>query len=130
MLILVVRSDKPESEIGLFDNLTQLAYLKWPAHLELAETIHKKALGLLKEANKAWHELNGLVVYKGPGSFTGLRIGIAFANTLAYSLDIPIIGSTGDTWSEDGISRLLSNQNDKYITPEYGVEVHITAPKK
>ena len=109
MLILVIRTDQPESEIGLYDDLSQLTYYKWLAHLELAETIHKKVSDLLKGAGKDWHELKGLVVYKGPGSFTGLRISIAFANTLAYSLNIPIIGSTKDDWVERGITQLLNN---------------------
>jgi tRNA threonylcarbamoyladenosine biosynthesis protein TsaB len=130
MLILAIRTDKPESEIGLFDDLNKLTYLKWQAHLELAETIHKKVSALLKDTLKSWHELNGLVVYKGPGSFTGLRIGIAFANTLAYSLDIPIIGSTSEQWAEQGIKQLLDNKDEKNIVPEYGAEVRITLPKK
>jgi tRNA threonylcarbamoyladenosine biosynthesis protein TsaB len=130
MLILVIRTDKPESELGLFDDLNQLAYKKWQAHHELAETIHTKALSLLKENSKNWHELSGIVVFKGPGSFTGLRIGIAFANTLSYALDIPIIGSMTSQWIDEGIRLLLENKNEKNIVPEYGAEVHITLPKK
>jgi tRNA threonylcarbamoyladenosine biosynthesis protein TsaB len=130
MLILVIRTDRPESEIGLYEDSNPIEHLKWLAHLELAETIHKKVSGLLERTNKGWHELSGLVVYKGPGSFTGLRIGIAFANTLAYSLDIPIIGSTKDSWVNSGIKQLLNNKNEKNVTPEYGIEAHITLPKK
>lgn len=129
MLILTIRTDKPESEIGLYDDLITISYEKWQAHLELAETIHKKVANLLSETNRAWHQLEGLVVYKGPGSFTGLRIGVAFANTLAYSLDIPIIGSQHLDWIDSGITKLLNNKNEKTITPEYGAEFHITTPK-
>ncbi len=130
MLILAVRTDKPESEIGLYEDQNSIIYHKWQAHFELSETIHTQVAKLLKSADKTWHELNGLVVYKGPGSFTGLRIGIAFANTLAYSLDVPIIGSQSDDWIKDGIKKLLDSQNEKTITPEYGAEAHVTVPKK
>jgi tRNA threonylcarbamoyladenosine biosynthesis protein TsaB len=34
--------------------------------------------------------LTGIEVHTGPGSFTGLRVGISIANTLAYALQIPI----------------------------------------
>jgi tRNA threonylcarbamoyladenosine biosynthesis protein TsaB len=129
MLILVIRTDKPESEIGLYDGTKQLSYKIWQAHLELAETIHNKVSDLLKQIDKSWHELNGIVVYKGPGSFTGLRIGIAFANTLSYSLDLPIIGTSSEDWVESGIKQLLSNKNEHSVVPEYGAEAHITSPK-
>ena len=130
MLILAIRTDKPESEIGLFEDLNKLTYLTWQAHFELAETIHDKVSVMLKKANKSWHELGGIVVYKGPGSFTGLRIGIAFANTLADSLSIPIIGATSEEWVNIGIKKLLDHEDEKNIVPEYGAEVHITLPKK
>jgi len=130
MLILVVRTDKPESEIGLYDGVTKMFYKKWHAHFDLAETIHTKVSKLLNEADIKWHNLNGIVIYKGPGSFTGLRIGIAFANTLSYSLNIPIIGSSGDDWVVSGIKELLNHKNDKTIVPEYGADVHITVPKR
>jgi hypothetical protein len=42
MIILTIRTDKPESEIGLFNNKDKLAYEVWQAHRELAETVHKK----------------------------------------------------------------------------------------
>jgi tRNA threonylcarbamoyl adenosine modification protein YeaZ len=37
-------------------------------------------------------ELTGIIVIKGPGSFTALRVGISVANTLAHQLNIPILG--------------------------------------
>lgn len=130
MLIITIRTDKPESEIGLYEGRNKLAYLKWQAHFELAEKLHRQVSNQLKSVGKDWHELAGVVAYRGPGSFTGLRIGIAFANTLAYSLAIPIIGSSGDNWVDHGINELLKNKNDNSITPKYGGAVHISIPKK
>jgi tRNA threonylcarbamoyladenosine biosynthesis protein TsaB len=129
MIILTIRTDKPESEIGLYDSETQLAYETWEAHRQLAETIHNKIQALLESKSKKLKDIQGIVVYIGPGSFTGLRIGISVANALAYSLAVPIIGVTG-SWIEDGIARIKAGENDKTVVPEYGAPVHVTTPKK
>jgi tRNA threonylcarbamoyladenosine biosynthesis protein TsaB len=128
MLILTIRTDKPEAEIGLYDDQEQLKYEIWQAHRQLAETIHSKIAELLKSQHKDLTDLDGIVAFQGPGSFTGLRIGLTVANTLADSLQIPIIATTDD-WIEQGIQRLLNGENDKLALPEYGREPNITKPK-
>lgn len=45
---------------------------------------------LLKESQLTLQDLTALEVATGPGSFTGLRVGVAIANALAYVLNIPI----------------------------------------
>ncbi len=129
MIVLTIRSDKPEAEIGLFDNDKPLAYETWLAHRQLAETIHTKIRDLLKSQKKDWPDVGGIICYKGPGSFTGLRIGASVANALAYSLNIPIVGASSKKWIEQGIKRLKNGKNDKQILPKYGSPVHITLPR-
>ena len=130
MLILSIWTDKPQAEIGLFDSQKKLAYHKWHAHRDLAATIHTKIHKLLKDQKKNWQDIEGLVCYKGPGSFTGLRIGLTVANILAENLKAPIIGITGLAWCEKGIQALLDGKTDKIALPEYGSDAHITKPKK
>lgn len=130
MLVLTIRTDKPESEIGLFLNGQELAYEKWPAHRQLAETLHIKIRDLLATQKKDWPDIQGLVIYQGPGSFTGLRIGISVANALAASLEIPIIGTTGEEWFKLGLKKLGAGKDDRQILPEYGADAHVTVPKK
>jgi len=45
---------------------------------------------LLSKCNTKLEELTGIEVTTGPGSFTGLRVGIAVANSLSYTLKIPV----------------------------------------
>lgn len=47
---------------------------------------------LLQECNVKPKELNKIVVAAGPGSYTGVRIGVTVAKTLAWALNIPIVG--------------------------------------
>lgn len=130
MLIVSIRTDKPEAEIGLFEDDKQLAYIVWQAHRELSETIHVKLDEILKSQGKALQDIKGIVCFKGPGSFTGLRMGLSVGNALAYSLDIPIVGTMGDAWIQTAITALHEGKNERAVLPEYGAEVHITVQKK
>lgn len=130
MLILTLRTDKPEAEIGLYEDAQQLFYETWQAHRQLAETIHQKITDVLSSQGKDLTDIAGIAAYHGPGSFTGLRIGLSVANALANSYKVPITGTTGDDWIELGIKQLLAGNGQKVALPEYGAPVHITEPKK
>lgn len=129
MLILTIRTDKPEAEIGLYQDEQELVYVTWPAHRQLAETLHTKIDEILRGQTKTLKDVEAITCFQGPGSFTGLRIGLAVANALATSLAIPIIGAMSDNWRQEGIGAVLSGGNDGQILPHYGAEVHITVPK-
>lgn len=129
-MILTIRTDKPESELALFDGEKKVSEVKWQAHRQLAETIHIKIRELLDGQGLTPEQLSGVVAYEGPGSFTGLRIGLAVANSLGYALDIPRVGASGDQWQLSGISKLVSDKTVKTILPAYGSSVHVTLPKK
>lgn len=47
---------------------------------------------LMKDCDIKPSELDKIVVAKGPGSYTGVRIGVTIAKTLAWTLNIPIVG--------------------------------------
>lgn len=130
MLILTIRTDKPEAELGLYQDDRQLSYYTWQAHRQLAETIHSVIGTELSKVDQNFSDIAAIVVYKGPGSFTGLRIGLTVANTLADGRGIPIVGTTGDDWQTSGLSRLQNGENEQQVLPEYGALPHITAPKK
>lgn len=47
---------------------------------------------LMLKADKKYSDLQAVAVSKGPGSYTGLRIGVSTAKGLCYALDIPLLG--------------------------------------
>jgi tRNA threonylcarbamoyladenosine biosynthesis protein TsaB len=47
---------------------------------------------LLKKSNLKVNQLDEIMVNKGPGSYTGLRVGIAIANALGFLLNLPVNG--------------------------------------
>ena len=50
---------------------------------------------ILNKQKISLKEINGIEIIKGPGSFTGLRVGMSVANTLGWLLNIPINGEKG-----------------------------------
>lgn len=133
-MIITIRTDKPEAEIGIYNaDGGQLAYETWQAHRQLAETIHQKINDLLKHPSvkdQTLEDLTGVVVYKGPGSYTGLRIGLSVANALSYSFNIQIIATSGDDWQKKGIQRLLKGDGKQVALPNYDAPAKTTAPRK
>lgn len=129
-MILTIRSDKPEAEIALLNGDKKLDEIIWTAHRELGNTIHVKIRELLEKNKHELRDLKGIVCYEGPGSFTGLRIGLTVANTMASELKIPIVGKTGPDWQEKGVKQIMAEKNEELVMPEYGRDPHITKQKK
>ncbi len=56
-----------------------------------AERLHVFMEEIIQEAGLNFKELNAIAVSQGPGSYTGLRIGVSAAKGLCFALDIPLI---------------------------------------
>ncbi|RKS00758.1 tRNA (adenosine(37)-N6)-threonylcarbamoyltransferase complex dimerization subunit type 1 TsaB [Flavobacterium sp. 102] len=77
-----------------------------------AEKLHVFIEDILKEAGITVRDLKAIAISKGPGSYTGLRIGVSAAKGLCYALQIPLI-------SVDTLQVLAQKvtQNDGLIIP-------------
>jgi tRNA threonylcarbamoyladenosine biosynthesis protein TsaB len=129
-VILTIRTDNPVAEIGLWADGKKAELYRWEAGRQLSTQLLDQVEQFLDRNNAEFNDLVGLIVFKGPGSFTGLRIGATVANTISYSLDIPIVGTEGDNWQVEGTKRLKKGENDKQVVPEYGAPANTTKPKK
>ncbi len=56
-----------------------------------AEKLHPFIVEVLEQANSSTDKIDAVAVSKGPGSYTGLRIGVSAAKGLAFSFDKPLI---------------------------------------
>ncbi len=101
---------------------------------QFGRELSKNMLQFLQQSlggeGRGWSDLDGIVVFRGPGSYTSLRIGITVANTLADSLQIPIVGSGGENWRADGDELLKKQATPQVITPIYYQDAVITQPRK
>lgn len=52
---------------------------------------------ILKKNKLSFRDLSGIEVEAGPGSFTGLRVGVSVANALGFALNIPVNGKKIET---------------------------------
>lgn len=68
---------------------------------------------LMKDCERVPAQLSKIVVAKGPGSYTGVRIGVTIAKTLAWSLKIPLVGVSSIEIMAAGAGRYF----DGYISP-------------
>lgn len=92
MLTLAIESSSPHGSVALVRDgnlLGELSHQRPNAH---AESLLALIEGVLERAQQQRTELSRVVVGIGPGSFTGLRVGIALAQGIALGLKIPALG--------------------------------------
>jgi|SRR5579859_4898825 len=130
MIVLAIKTDQPEAELAIYDDKKQRANIKWAAQRILADTINLKLREILNLLSISLNDIEGIVCFQGPGSFTGLRIGLSVGNALAYTLGIPIVATKGKNWLSLGIKELQSGKNQKIVTPYYNRPAATTRPKK
>ncbi len=82
---------KEGSQLGEGSQLKSRSRLKgqksWPGKNDEAEKLLPQIDGLLNECGLDFADIDEVFVVKGPGSFTGLRVGVSTANTIAYLND-------------------------------------------
>lgn len=125
-MILALRTDSSECYIGLYDGEQKIVAETWQADRHLARELLAHIANLLTQAHRSWNDISGVIVYTGPGSFTGLRIGLTVANTIASRPRCAIVGTDGEAWLRKGAERLAIGDNDRMVLPYYGAEPRIT----
>ena len=92
MLILALESSAKTASAALFDNERFLGQYFQAEGLTHSRTLLPMAEALIKNTDHSIRDLGLIAVSHGPGSFTGLRIGMAAAKGLAWGLEIPAVG--------------------------------------
>lgn len=93
--LIIDSSDNKQITVGLQIKEKKL-FLKHKVDSKKAQVILPMIEKLLKKNTIEIGDIDSIEVNAGPGSFTGLRIGISIANTLGMILKIPVNGKTGE----------------------------------
>jgi len=92
MLILTIDSSTKVGSVSLINDDKLVGERLLNLKLNHAPRLMPEIISILDKCGFSKEDLTGIAVTVGPGSFTGTRIGVATAKTLAQSLDIPIVG--------------------------------------
>ncbi len=96
-MIVIIDTTQKECQVGLadIDNIQNIDSIKWLWQKDTGSELLKNLQVLLKKGKKNLQDIKGVIVNQGPGSYTGTRVGIVIANTLGWSLNVPVIGYRG-----------------------------------
>ena len=92
MLLLAFETSAKAASVALFDGNTLLAEQYQNTGLTHSQTLLVMAQDILKQCGKTPQDVQAVAVANGPGSFTGVRIGVAAAKGFAWGGEVPIYG--------------------------------------
>jgi tRNA threonylcarbamoyladenosine biosynthesis protein TsaB len=92
-LILHIETATDICSVALSEGDQQLSLVESGQERSHASLLNIFIRQAVNEAGKELKDLDAIAVSKGPGSYTGLRIGVSTAKGLAYALEIPLLAS-------------------------------------
>lgn len=127
MLLYINTSEFDHIKLALIKNQKIFTLEK-----SLAYNENHKSLAVIEQflkTNKVkLHNLTKIIVNNGPGSFTGIRVGVALSQALGLSLNIPVI-TLPTNKLPDNLLMLQKLKTTNISTLNYGREPNITKPK-
>jgi tRNA threonylcarbamoyl adenosine modification protein YeaZ len=92
MLMLAIETASPNVGVALHDGTQIIASESLAIGSRHAEALLPAAHHLLAQCGFSISSVSHLAVDRGPGLYTGLRVGLATVRTLAFALDVPVVG--------------------------------------
>lgn len=92
MILLAIETATTTCSVALLRGEATLAARVLPPETKAAKFLAPAVRDVLAEAGQSLAEVTALAVDVGPGSFTGLRVGIGLAKGIAYTRDLPVYG--------------------------------------
>ncbi|MGL4594726.1 MAG: tRNA (adenosine(37)-N6)-threonylcarbamoyltransferase complex dimerization subunit type 1 TsaB [Thermoguttaceae bacterium] len=90
-MILAIETVEQFGSVALFDGKLLIEEIQLPRDRRSAQTLAPTIDSLLRKYSVSPQQIDSVVVVVGPGSFTGLRVGVATAQLFAYSVGAKIV---------------------------------------
>jgi len=113
-IVLNIETATKNCSVCLSDNEKILSLVEFnEGQFSHAEKLHSFILDVLKQSKKSMQDIDAIAVSKGPGSYTGLRIGVSAAKGLCFALDKPLISIS----TLDSLSHIVDAKKGEFIVP-------------
>jgi tRNA threonylcarbamoyl adenosine modification protein YeaZ len=116
---LAIHTSSPDLGLALGQLSERPSVQLWDLGRDLSSLLHLKISAFMAEV--PWQSLDFIAVAHGPGSFTGTRMGVVTARTLAQQLDIPLFGISS-------LAAIAASQADEWVAmqlPAQRGELHV-----
>lgn len=90
-MILCLETATPVCSVALNDGCCTIALRETEGQNAHSEKITNFIREVMETANISYNQLDAVAVSKGPGSYTGLRIGVSTAKGICYAADLPLM---------------------------------------
>ena len=107
MIFLALESATSRQSIAIFRDQELLGYVECDFDRSLTPQVIPKIHQLLEEVSMNVSDIEGLAVSIGPGTFTGLRVGLSTMTAFRFGLEIPLVGVP----TLEGLAWNLPNSN-------------------
>ena len=91
-MYLIIDTISKQSLVALGEEGKLVDKIVWSSDFKQSEELLVKVDELLTENEVKRKDLTGVVVVNGPGSYTGIRVGVATGNALGFALGVPVVG--------------------------------------
>jgi tRNA threonylcarbamoyladenosine biosynthesis protein TsaB len=92
MLFLAIETSSAQGSLALFRDRDMLREVLFEKGLTCVRDIAEHIRGALQSEGLTVRSLRGIAVSVGPGSYTGVRVGVTAAKTLGFALEVPVVG--------------------------------------
>lgn len=92
MRLLAYDTSSANLSAGIFEGSQPVAVIELENFVRHSSTLAPVLARLTNKARTPWKDIEGIAVGIGPGSFTGLRVGVTTAQVLAYALKKKVLG--------------------------------------